>query len=113
MRKGTERSASAAGGGSGFFLLSVRAVPNAKKTQFAGTVGGSVKIKIQAVPEGGRANEELEAFLAGTLSLPKRGVSVVRGETSRDKVLRIDGCSREAAFAAWGFPPPDSAPAGE
>lgn len=85
------------------FLLRVRAVPNAKKTQFAGTLGEAVKIKVQAVPEGGRANAELSAFLAETLSLPKRRVSVVSGETSRDKILKIEGCARERAEQVWGF----------
>lgn len=91
------------------FLLRVRAVPNAKKTQFAGTLGEAVKIKVQAVPEGGRANAELSAFLAETLSLPKRSVSVVSGETSRDKILKIDGCVRERAEQVWGFVLPKAA----
>lgn len=91
-----------------FFLLRVRAVPNAKKTQFAGMLGDAVKIKVQAVPEGGRANAELAAFLAGTLDLAKRSVSVVSGETSRDKLLRIEGCSRERAELLWGFAVPGS-----
>lgn len=91
-----------------FFLLRVRAVPNAKKTQFAGMLGDAVKIKVQAVPEGGRANAELAAFLAGTLDLAKRSVSVVSGETSRDKLLRIEGCSRERAESLWGFAVPGS-----
>ncbi|MBP3302929.1 MAG: DUF167 domain-containing protein [Opitutales bacterium] len=85
------------------FLLRVRAVPNAKKTQFTGTLGDAVKIKVQAVPEGGRANAELSAFLAESLALPKRSVSVVSGETSRDKILKIEGCSRERAEEVWGF----------
>ena len=91
-----------------FFLLRVRAVPNAKKTQFAGTLGDAVKIKVQAVPEGGRANAELGAFLAEVLSLPKRSVSVVSGETSRDKILRVGGCSRERAESVFGFSLPES-----
>ena len=91
-----------------FCLLRVRAVPNAKKTQFAGTLGDAVKIKVQAVPEGGRANAELAAFLAGTLSLPKRAVSVVSGETSRDKILRVEGCSRTRAEAVFGFALPEN-----
>lgn len=91
-----------------FFLVRVRAVPNAKKTQFAGLLGESVKIKVQAVPEGGRANAELSAFLAETLALPKRSVSVVSGETSRDKILRVDGVSRETAEKVWGFSVPQS-----
>lgn len=91
----------------GAFLLRVRAVPNARKTQVAGTLGDAVKIKVQAVPEGGRANAELAAFLAESLVLPKRNVAVVSGETSRDKILRIEGCSRERAESLLGisFPP--------
>ena len=90
----------------------MRAVPNAKKTQFAGTLGEAVKIKVQAVPEGGRANAELSAFLAETLGLPRRAVYVVSGETSRDKILRIDGCPRERAAAKFGFPLPPPARGG-
>lgn len=90
------------------FLLRVRAVPNAKKTQFAGTLGDAVKIKVQAVPEGGRANAELSAFLAESLLLPKRSVSVVSGETSRDKILKVEGCSRERAEQVWGIALPKS-----
>lgn len=92
-----------------FFLLRVRAVPNAKKTQLAGTLGDAVKIRIQAVPEGGRANAELVAFLAEKLALPRRNVSVVAGETSRDKILRIDGISVARAEALLGIAFPSSA----
>lgn len=96
------------GMGVGAFVVRVRAVPNAKRTQFAGLLGDAVKIKVQAVPEGGRANAELVAFLAETLSLSKRNISVVSGETSRDKILRVEGCSRERAEQVWGFELPKS-----
>lgn len=86
-----------------FFLLKVRAVPNAKKTQVVGLLGDAVKIKVQAVPEGGRANRELETFLSKTLSLPQKSVSVRVGETSRDKLIRVEGVSRERAFAVLGL----------
>lgn len=89
-----------------FFMLRVRAVPNAKKTQIAGTLGDALKIKVQAVPEGGRANAELCAFLAEKFALPRRNVNVVSGETSRDKLLRIDGISAAAAESALGVPLP-------
>lgn len=86
-----------------FFLLKVRAVPNAKKTQVVGFLGEAVKIKIQAVPEGGRANKELETFLAEALSLPRKNVVVQVGETSRDKLIRIEGISREQALKILGL----------
>ena len=93
------------------FSLRIRAVPNAKKTQIAGVIGDALKIKVQAVPEGGRANAELVAFLAELFGVPKRCVAVVSGETSRDKLLRVDGISVSAAEAAAGiaFPTRSSA----
>ena len=86
-----------------FFQLKVRAVPNAKKTQVVGFLGDAVKINVQAVPEGGRANKELEDFLAKALSLPRKNVSVRVGETSRDKLIRIEGTSREQALSRLGL----------
>ena len=86
-----------------FFLLKIRAVPNAKKTQVVGYLGDAVKIKVQAVPEGGRANKELEEFFAEKLSLPRKNVCVSVGETARDKLIRIEGISREAALTMLGL----------
>lgn len=86
-----------------FFLLKIRAIPNAKKTQVVGFLGDAVKIKVQAVPEGGRANKELETFLAETLGLPRKNVSVQVGETSRDKLIRLEGISREQALKQLGL----------
>lgn len=86
-----------------FCLLKVRAVPNAKKTQLVGKIGDAVKIKIQAVPEGGRANRELETFLAATLGLPKSAVAVKTGETARDKLIRIENLAPARVFEKLGL----------
>lgn len=80
------------------FLLRVHAVPNAKRTVVVGMLGEALKIKIQAVPEGGRANKELENFLAGTLKLSKRAVSVESGTTAREKLIRITGTTKEESL---------------
>lgn len=80
------------------FLLKVHAVPNAKRTETAGLVGDALKVKLHAVPEGGRANKELENFLAAALNLPKRGVCVEAGTTSREKFVRIAGTDKESAL---------------
>lgn len=45
--------------------------------------------KLRAAPEGGKANAELEALLAKGLGLPKSSVSVVRGETARNKLVSL------------------------
>ena len=69
----------------------VRVVPRASKTEFCGVQGGALKIRLQAPPVDGKANAALCAFVADAFGLPKRSVSVVSGETSRDKTLLLRG----------------------
>ena len=47
----------------------------------------------------GKANEELCSFLAEALGLPKRSVRLLLGDTSRKKLLEIDGLTREQVVA--------------
>jgi uncharacterized protein (TIGR00251 family) len=76
------------------FLLPVRVVPNASKSVVVGwQEDGRLKVKVAAVPEGGRANKAVEELLAEALGLPKRAVSVEKGDASREKMLRINGLS--------------------
>jgi uncharacterized protein YggU (UPF0235/DUF167 family) len=59
-----------------------------------------LKARVRAAPEDGKANAALIALIAKTLSVAKSNVSVVRGATSRMKVLEIEGV-READLAAF------------
>jgi uncharacterized protein YggU (UPF0235/DUF167 family) len=81
-------------------LIPVRAVPNASKSVVIGwQADGRLKVKVAAVPEGGRANKAVEELLAGALDLPKRSVSVEKGETAREKMVRVNGLTLEAVKA--------------
>lgn len=80
----------------GGIRISVRAVPNASRTEVVGRVGDAWKMKVQAVPEDGRANRELVAFLAKRFGVRKGQVSVVSGEKSRNKIVEIDGVNENA-----------------
>jgi uncharacterized protein (TIGR00251 family) len=71
--------------------LAVKAIPNAPRSEVIGWLGDSLKVKIHAPPVEGRANEALCEFLADKLDLPRRNVTVLRGDTSRQKVVRIAG----------------------
>ena len=61
---------------------------------------GAVLIRIAAPPVDGKANQALIAFVAKTLGLPKGAVTIIRGETSRNKVIRVEGQSPADARAA-------------
>lgn len=73
--------------------LAIKAIPNAPRNEVVGWLGDALKVKVHAPPVEGRANEVLCEFLADTLGLPRRAVTVLRGDTSRQKVLRITGLS--------------------
>ena len=71
--------------------LAVKAVPNAPRSEVAGWLGDALKIKIHAPALDGRANDALCEFLADALGLPRRAVTLARGDKSRQKLVRIAG----------------------
>ena len=69
----------------------MKAIPNAPRSEVCGWLGDALKIKVHAPPVEGRANEALCEFLADALDLPRRAVTVQHGDTSRQKLVRIEG----------------------
>lgn len=70
--------------------LSVYVQPGAKKTECSGLHDGRPKIRLNAPPVDGAANDELVKFVAKTLKLSKSSVKLVSGHASRLKTLEID-----------------------
>ena len=75
--------------------IEIKAVPNAPKSEVIGWLGDALKIKIHAPALEGKANQELCEFLAKALGLPKRSIRLAQGDTSRKKLVEIDGLTRE------------------
>jgi uncharacterized protein (TIGR00251 family) len=74
----------------GAVTIAVKVIPRAAKTECVGFLDdGSLKIKLAAVPDKGKANEELRRFLAELFELDRRQVSIVAGETSPRKLVRL------------------------
>lgn len=71
--------------------LELKTIPNAPRTEIAGWLGAALKVKVHAPALEGRANDALLEFLAATLGLPRRAVTLVRGDKSRHKVVRVAG----------------------
>ena len=69
--------------------LTLHVQPGASRTEVAGTHGDALKVRLAAPPVDGKANAELLRFLAEAFGVPRRNVTLVRGETSRAKVVRI------------------------
>lgn len=83
-------------------LLAVKVIPGAAREEVAGWLGEALKIKVKAPPVDGRANVALCEFLAGRLGLPRRAVTVRQGESSRQKLIAIEGLNLAEARARLG-----------
>ena len=76
-------------------LVSVKVVPKSARNEIVGPMAdGTLKVKVAAVPEKGKANAELCAFIARELGVPAKNVAVMTGETSTLKRLSIHSVLR-------------------
>ena len=78
---------------SALLKLPIHATPGAKRTEAAGEHGGALRVRLGAPPVDGKANAALLRFLADELDLPVSAIAILRGETGRNKTLRIAGRS--------------------
>ncbi len=71
--------------------LEIRVQPRASRAGIAGERGGAVVVRVNAPPADGRANEAVRKLIARAASVPRGDVEIVRGERSRDKLVRARG----------------------
>lgn len=71
------------------FRLAVQVSPNAKKSEIVSDDGDVLRIRLQAQPIDGKANEALIAFLSKKLRIPKRQITITHGTSARKKLLEI------------------------
>lgn len=77
--------------------LAVSVVPNATRTGADGLHDGALRVRLAAPPVDGKANDTLLAWLADELGLPRRDLSLVRGQTARRKWVEIDAPQQSVA----------------
>ena len=80
----------------------VKVSPGASRNETKGWIGESLKARIQAPPEKGKANKELRRFLAKTLGIAASQVTIVSGETSRDKRVSVEGMQSAEIYRKLG-----------
>ena len=83
--------------------VSVHVQPRASRSEIIGQHGAALKVRLQAPPVDGAANEALVHLLADSLGVSRRSVRVVAGTTSRTKMVEVDGTT-EAAVRALATP---------
>jgi uncharacterized protein len=75
-------------------LVPVRVKPRARNTGIAGERDGRLLLEVTAPPVAGRANEAVCRLLAKALRIAPTRVSVVAGDRTRDKTVRIEGITQ-------------------
>ncbi len=71
--------------------LTVRVTPRASRDELLGFQGEVLRVRVKAPPVEGRANEALLRLLAKVLGVPRSSLAIVRGQTSREKIVAVDG----------------------
>ena len=76
--------------------FAVRVQPRAANSEITGIHGDAMKIRLTAPPVDGAANEELVAFLSKVFVVARKSVRILAGESSRSKIVEIDGITERA-----------------
>ena len=79
--------------------LDIRVIPRSPRTSVDGMRGAAILVRLAAPPVDGAANDALIAFLSAALDMPRRQITIVSGERSRDKRVRIAGIATDAAIS--------------
>ena len=82
--------------------LSVRLQPRARRDEVVGERAGQIVIRVTAPPVDGKANDALCRLIAKAAKIPPSKVSVVKGHTARDKVVRVQDIGLDALRTALG-----------
>ncbi|MBI4889146.1 MAG: DUF167 domain-containing protein [Acidobacteria bacterium] len=74
----------------GKLTLHLRVIPKSPRTAWSDTLAdGSIKLRVAAVPERGKANEEIVRFLSREFSIPRNHIEILAGATSSTKLVRL------------------------
>ena len=68
--------------------LAVRVTPKASADRIV-VEGGTVRVHVTAPPDKGKANKAVIALVARSLDIPKSAVELLRGDTAREKLLKV------------------------
>ncbi|MDO9556836.1 MAG: DUF167 domain-containing protein [Coriobacteriia bacterium] len=82
--------------------MTLHVTPKSGRDEIVGWRGGELFVRVTAPPEDGKANAAVCKLVAKRLGVPKSAVRVVRGDTSRHKMLEIDGIAEEEFVEAFG-----------
>ena len=75
--------------------ISLRVTPGASRDALMGWQGDVLHLRVAAPAQRGKANEAVLRLLAAALGVERQRLRIVRGATSRQKVVFVDGLEQE------------------
>ncbi len=79
--------------------IEVKVEPRSSKKGVSGVLGNKLKVKLNAPPVDGAANEQLIEVLSETFGIKKASIRIIRGQTSKHKVIEISGAITKLIFS--------------
>jgi hypothetical protein len=87
----------------GGVVITIHVIPRAAKSGLAGRRGDALLVRLNAPPVEGAANAELIAIIATSLQVSRQAVSIVSGQRSRQKRIRVEGIDVGTATGRLGI----------
>jgi uncharacterized protein (TIGR00251 family) len=84
-------------------VINVRLQPRAKRNAIVDERDGVLRVSVAAAPVDGRANAALCKLIAKRAGIARGQVSLIAGERSREKLVRVEGLSLEELRRALGL----------
>ena len=78
--------------------ITLKVHPRSKRVGVTVLEGGVVEVRVSAPPDRGKANAAVVGALADALDVPVSAVEIVRGRSTREKVVIVEGLSQEEAM---------------
>ena len=85
----------------GAVRIHVRLTPRGGADRVDGVTDGVLRVRVAAPPVDGAANKALLRLVADELGVPRGAVRLASGETSRTKVVEVEGVDEAAVAVRW------------
>lgn len=79
--------------------LDIRVQPRASRNSVEIAADETIRVRVTAPPDRGKANDAVVKLLAAKLGVSRSAVRIVRGHTSRNKVVQVGGLNRDDAIS--------------
>ena len=78
--------------------LPIKVVPGSSRDCIAGWLGDTLKVRVKAPAEQGKANKSAEIIIADALSVPNKNAIIIKGKTSTHKIIEITGINESDIY---------------